>query len=60
MENTMKRISLSPFAHNGNTVQKAMIDVIIALLPAIAVSFYFFGVQALIPAFSNRGICPRF
>ena len=48
METTMKKISLSPFAHNGNTVQKAMIDVIIALLPAVAVSINFFGVQALI------------
>lgn len=47
-ENTLKKISLSPFAHNGNTVQKAMIDVLIALIPAVAVSIYFFGLQALI------------
>lgn len=50
MEETsiMKKISLSPFAHNGNTVQKAMLDVLIALLPAVAASIYFFGMRALI------------
>ena len=45
---TLKKIALSPFAHNGNTVQKAMIDVLIALVPAIAFSIYFFGMPALV------------
>ena len=51
MKTTMKKISLSPFAHNNTTVQKAMLDVIIALLPTIAVSVYFFGTQVLILLF---------
>lgn len=48
METTMKKICFSPFSHNSSTVQKAMLDVIIALIPAIIASIYFFGVQALI------------
>ena len=40
-------ISSSPHAHNSNTTQHIMRDVIIALIPALAGSVYFFGPRAL-------------
>ena len=33
-------------AHSGASVKRIMLDVIIALIPAIAASVYFFGVNA--------------
>lgn len=41
-------VSPSPHIHSGNSVQKSMYGVIIALLPALAVSLVFFGLGALI------------
>ena len=38
--------SSSPHAHSGASVQRIMLDVIIALVPAILVSLYFFGANA--------------
>lgn len=43
-----KKMMLSPFAHSGDSVFKAMLDVIIALIPAIISSIYFFRLNALI------------
>ncbi len=40
-------VSTSPHAHSGASVHRIMLDVIIALLPAVAASVYFFGWQAL-------------
>ncbi|MDR0834174.1 MAG: RnfABCDGE type electron transport complex subunit D [Candidatus Symbiothrix sp.] len=40
-------ISPSPHIHGEFSTQRLMRDVIIALLPAMLVSFYFFGIQAL-------------
>ena len=40
-------VSTSPHAHAGSSVQRIMLDVIIALLPAVAASIYFFGWHAL-------------
>ena len=42
-----RTISSSPHAHNSNTTQHIMRDVIIALIPALAGSVYFFGPRAL-------------
>lgn len=36
-------VSLSPHVHSGDSVQKNMYGVIIALVPALLVSFYMFG-----------------
>ncbi len=36
-------VSSSPHAHSGASVQRIMLDVIIALVPAMLVSFYLFG-----------------
>ncbi len=41
-------VSPSPHAHTTESVPKLMYGVIIALLPAFAVSFYFFGIGMLI------------
>ena len=49
-ENKMSQIivSLSPHAHGTDSVEKNMYGVIIALLPALLASFYFFGLGSLI------------
>lgn len=36
-------VSPSPHLHSGDTIERNMYDVVIALLPAFAVSFYYFG-----------------
>ena len=41
-------ISSSPHAHNNNTTQNIMRDVLIALAPALMGSVYFFGPRALV------------
>lgn len=41
------RVSLAPYLRSKSTTQKMMLDVIIAMLPALAASIYFFGVNAL-------------
>ena len=41
-------VSLSPHVHSTDSVQKNMYGVCIALIPALLVSLYFFGLGALI------------
>lgn len=48
MENIMKKISFSPFAHSGDSVKKAMLDVIIALLPVVLASILFFRTDSVL------------
>lgn len=43
----MLLVSSSPHLRNGDTTQRIMLDVIIALLPALAAGVYFFGFRAL-------------
>ena len=40
-------VSLSPHVHGGDSVQKNMYGVLIALIPALLVSFYMFGLGAV-------------
>lgn len=40
-------VSSSPHTHSGSSVERIMLDVLIALAPAFAASLYFFGVDAL-------------
>ena len=40
-------VSANPHAHSGESVQRIMLDVIIALVPAMLVSFHFFGWHAV-------------
>ena len=41
-------VSLAPHIHGGDSIEKKMYGVLIALLPALAVSVYVFGVGALV------------
>lgn len=40
-------ISLSPHIHGGDSIQKNMYGVLIALIPALLCSFYYFGIGAI-------------
>lgn len=43
---TLLYVNSSPHAHSGNTISAAMRDVLVALLPALAVSLYYFRWKA--------------
>ncbi len=43
----MLTVTVSPHIHSGETVRSIMRDVMIALVPALAASIYFFGLPAL-------------
>ena len=40
-------VSLSPHIHSGDSIQRNMYGVLLALLPALLCSFYFFGIGAV-------------
>ena len=47
MTNRLLSVSMSPHVHSGNSVNKIMYGVVIAMLPALAVSLFYFGLGAL-------------
>ena len=51
------RLSVSPHIHSSQSVQKIMLDVIIALLPATAAGIYYFRLNALIVILSCVFTC---
>lgn len=53
-------ISPAPHIHGGDTVTKNMTGVIIALLPALLVGFYYFGLGALIVTLTSVVACMAF
>lgn len=53
-------VSLSPHAHGNDSVEKNMYGVCIALLPALLVSFYFFGLGSLIVCAASVIACLAF
>ena len=53
-------ISSSPHAHSSNTTQRIMLDVLIALAPALLGSVYFFGLRALALVLVSVGCCYLF
>lgn len=53
-------VSLSPHVHGDDTVKKNMYGVLVALLPAFAVSLYIFGVGALIVTLTSVASCVFF
>ena len=59
MENKLI-VSLSPHVHSGDTIQKNMYGVLIALLPALAVSFAAFGMGAVIVTLTSVAACVFF
>ena len=48
MESQKIIISASPHLHSGKTVQRTMLDVIIAMVPAFVMGVYLFGLGALV------------
>lgn len=48
LNNTMFRVSSSPHIRSKESTQRIMLDVIIALMPALFASVYFFGAKVLI------------
>lgn len=53
-------VSLSPHAHGNDTVERNMYGVIIALLPALLVSFWFFGIGSAIVCATSVIACVLF
>lgn len=46
-ESSLYILSSSPFLHSGNTIPAAMRDVLLALVPTLAASVYYFGLNAV-------------
>ena len=53
-------VSLSPHAHGTDTVERNMYGVIIALIPALLVSFFFFGIGSVIVCATSVVACVFF
>lgn len=53
-------VSLSPHVHSGDSIQKNMYGVLIALIPALLVSFFAFGVGAVIVTITSVVACVLF
>ena len=53
-------ISCSPHVHQKPRTQNIMLDVLIALLPALAGSVYFFGLRALLVMLVSVAVCVFF
>ncbi|MBR4920498.1 MAG: RnfABCDGE type electron transport complex subunit D [Prevotella sp.] len=53
-------VSLSPHVHGRDTVERNMYGVIIALLPALLVSFWFFGIGSAIVCGTSVAACVLF
>lgn len=53
-------VSLSPHTHSGDSVSKNMYGVLIALVPALLASFYFFGIGSLIVCATSVLACVFF
>ena len=53
-------VSLSPHVHSGDSIQKNMYGVIIALVPALLVSLFAFGLGALVVTLTSVAACVFF
>ena len=53
-------VSLSPHVHSGDSVQKNMYGVLIELIPALLVSFYMFGLGAVVVTLTSVAACVFF
>lgn len=56
MENKLI-VSLSPHVHSGDSIQKNMYGVLIALIPAFITSLLFFGLGALVVTLTSVAAC---
>lgn len=53
-------VSLSPHAHGTDSVERNMRGVVIALLPALLVSFYYFGLGSVVVCLTSVAACMFF
>lgn len=53
-------VSLSPHVHSGDSVQRNMYGVLIALVPALLCSFWFFGIGAILVTCVSVAACVFF
>ena len=53
-------VSLSPHAHGNDSVERNMYGVIIALIPALLVSFFYFGIGSAVVCASSVAACVFF
>lgn len=53
-------VSLSPHAHGNDSVERNMYGVIIALIPALLVSFFYFGLGSVVVCASSIAACVFF
>ena len=53
-------VSLSPHAHGTDTVERNMYGVIIALMPALLVSFFYFGLGSVVVTATSVAACVFF
>lgn len=53
-------VSLSPHAHGTDTVERNMFGVVIALIPALLVSFLYFGLGAVVVCLTSVAACMFF
>ena len=53
-------VSLSPHVHSGDSIEKNMYGVVIALVPALLCSLYFFGLGALVVLLTSVLSCVFF
>ena len=53
-------VSLSPHAHGNDTVERNMFGVVIALIPALLVSFLYFGLGSVIVCLTSVAACVFF
>lgn len=53
-------VSLSPHAHGTDSVERNMYGVLIALIPALLVSFFYFGIGSAIVCLSSVAACVFF
>ena len=53
-------ISPAPHIHSGDSIAKNMYGVLIAMVPALLASLYFFGLGALIEALTAVAACVLF
>ena len=60
MEGRQLLVSPSPHIHSGDSIERNMYGVIIALIPALLASFYFFGLGAVVVTLTSVVSCVLF
>ncbi|MCT4616517.1 MAG: RnfABCDGE type electron transport complex subunit D [Marinifilaceae bacterium] len=58
--NTKILVSPSPHIHSGDSIEKNMYGVVIAMLPAMLFSFFYFGLGAIIVTLTSVAACYLF